>query len=181
MTFMTLEEALEGSPAPPEVLATQTLLSIPFVDFAGETQVGQLVVHRDLAVEVVELFRLLFVERFALARMMPIVAFGWSDDLSMEANNCSAFNYRVKVGKSELSAHALGRALDINPRQNPYIRGELVLPEGAVYDAEVAGTLTPDSIAVRFLESRGWVWGGRWTTLKDFHHFEKTTKLSDLS
>ncbi|RYX80579.1 M15 family peptidase [bacterium] len=170
---MTLEQALAGSPAPVEILATQTLLSVPFVDFAGETQVGQLVVHRDLAAEIAELFRLLLVERFPIGGMIPVVAFDWSDDLSMEANNCSAFNYRVKVGKNELSAHATGRALDINPRQNPYIRGELVLPEGAQYDLEMPGTLTPESTAVTFLEHCGWIWGGRWTTLKDFHHFEK--------
>lgn len=178
---MTLKEALAGSPAPSDILAMQMLLSIPFVDFAGETQVGQLVVHRELAGEVAELFRLLLVERFPLAGMVPVVAFGWSDDLSMEANNCSAFNYRVKVGKSELSAHATGRALDINPRQNPYMRDELVLPEGAVYDPQALGTLTGDSTAVRFLESCGWVWGGRWTKLKDFHHFEKPANQSDLS
>ena len=181
LLFMTFEQALAGSPAPPEILATQTLLSVPFADFAGESQIGQLVVHRELADEVVELFRLLLIERFPIARMVPVVAFGWSDDLSMEANNCSAFNYRVKVGKSELSAHATGRALDINPRQNPYMRGELVLPEGAVYDTKASGTLMGDSTAVRFLESHGGVWGGRWTTLKDFHHFEKPAMLSKAS
>ncbi|BCM90034.1 hypothetical protein IAD21_01885 [Abditibacteriota bacterium] len=173
---MTLEQALANSPAPPDVLETQTLLSIPFIDFAGEAQVGQLVIHHDLAAEVAELFRLLLIERFPIGQMTPVVAFDWSDDLSMEANNCSAFNFRVKVGKSELSAHATGRALDINPCQNPYIRGDLVLPPGTNYNLAAPGTLAPDSTAVRFLESRGWVWGGRWTTLKDFHHFENPLK-----
>ncbi|MDB5244048.1 MAG: putative cytoplasmic protein, partial [Spirosoma sp.] len=112
---MTLEEALAHSPAPPDILAMQTLLSLPFCDFAGEMRVGQLVVHRDLAAEVAELFRLLLIERFPVAQMTPVVAFDWSDDRSMEANNCSGFNFRVKVGKSELSAHATGCALDINP------------------------------------------------------------------
>ncbi len=178
---MTLEQALEHSPAPPDILATQMLLSIPFVDFGDEVQVGQLVVHRELAAEVAEVFRLLLVERFPIGQMVPIVAFDWNDDRSMEANNCSAFNFRVKVGKSELSAHATGRALDINPRQNPYIRGEVVLPPFATYDPQVPGTLTPDSTAVRFLEGQGWVWGGRWTTIKDFHHFEKPASVSKPS
>ncbi|RYG58933.1 M15 family peptidase [bacterium] len=178
---MTLEQALENSPAPSDVLVSQRLLSIPFVDFADEIRVGQIVVHHELAAEVAELFRLLLIERFPIGQMTPIVAFDWNDERSMEANNCSAFNFRVKVGKSELSAHATGRALDINPRQNPYIRGELVLPEGANYDLEALGTLAPDSTAVTFLESRGWVWGGRWTTLKDFHHFEKPAKPPEAS
>ncbi len=170
---MTRAQALAASPAPPAVLEEQTLLSIPFCDFAGQTRVGQLVLHRELAGEVAELFRLLLVARFPIGQMTPVVAFGWSDDASMAANNCSSFNYRVKVGKTELSAHATGRALDINPLQNPYISGALSLPPDARYDPNAPGTLLPDGIAVGFLESRGWTWGGRWTTLQDFHHFEK--------
>jgi len=175
---MTLAQALANSPAPPEILTTQTLLNIPFLDFQGQTQIGQLVVHRDLANDVVELFRLLLLDRFPIQQIKPVVAFNWSDDRSMEANNCSAFNFRVKVGKSELSAHATGRALDINPRQNPYLHGDLILPPNSTYDLSAPGTLLPDGVAVRFLESRGWIWGGRWTTLKDYHHFEKPAVAS---
>lgn len=175
---MTLAQALENSTAPPEILAVQTLLSIPFLDFQNQTQIGQLVVHQELASDVAELFRLLLVERFPIQQMTPVVAFNWSDDSSMEANNCSAFNYRVKVGKSELSAHATGRALDINPRQNPYICGGLVLPPGARYEPNAPGTLFSEGVAVRFLESRGWIWGGRWTQLRDYHHFEKPVTAS---
>ena len=175
---MTLVEALSNSPAPPEILAMQTLLNIPVLGFDRQTRIGQLVLHSDLASDVAELFRLLLLDKFPIDQMTPVVAFGWSDDKSMEANNCSAFNYRVKVGKAELSAHATGRALDINPRQNPYLYKNLVLPIGAVYDRAALGTLLPDGVAVRFLESRGWIWGGRWTTLKDYHHFEKPATAS---
>jgi len=170
---MTLEQSLHNSPAPPDVLASQTLLNIPFLGFDGETHIGQLVVHEELASEIVEVFRQILVARFPICQMLPIVAFNWSDDASMEANNCSAFNYRVKVGKSGLSAHATGCAVDINPRQNPYLNGELKLPVGAIYDENAMGALTPDSVPVRVFESFGWIWGGRWTALKDYHHFEK--------
>ena len=175
---MTLAQSLQGSPAPPDVLGVQTLLNIPFCDFEGAMRVGQLVLHRELAVEVAELFRLLLIARFPIGQMVPVVVFEWSDDASMEVNNCSAFNYRVKVGKTELSAHATGRALDINPRQNPYISGALILPPEARYDADAPGTLLPDGVAVQFLESRGWIWGGRWTTIRDYHHFEKPAPRS---
>ena len=170
---MTFAQALVNSPAPPDTLASQTLLSIPFLDFQNRTQIGQLVLHRELAPDVAELFRLLLLDRFPIGRMTPFVAFDWSDDRSMEANNCSSFNYRLKIGKTELSAHATGRALDINPRQNPYINSDLILPRGAVYDSGAPGTLLSHGVAVTFLESRGWIWGGRWTALKDYHHFEK--------
>lgn len=91
----------------------------------------------------------------------------------MADNNSSAFNYRTAVGKTNLSRHAFGRAIDINPVQNPYVKGGLVLPPGAVYDTGVRGTLLPDGVVVQAFEKRGWTWGGRWTTLKDWHHFEK--------
>ncbi len=170
---MTHAQSLAGSPAPLSVLESQTLLSIPFIGFDGQTRIGELVVHRDLAREVSEIFRQILLARFPIEQMLPIVAFNWSDDDSMRANNCSAFNYRVKVGKTGLSAHATGRAIDINPRQNPYQSGELVLPEGAVYDQSARGTLTPGSVPVRVFEGFGWIWGGLWTSIQDYHHFEK--------
>lgn len=170
---MTLIEALEGSPAPREILAVQTLLDVTYLDFNGQTQLGQLVVHRDLESEVRDIFREILLARFPIHSMIPVVAFAWSDDASMEANNSSAFNYRLKVGKNTLSAHAMGRAIDINPRQNPYIRGDLTLPPGAVYDPGAPGTLLAEDATVRAFESRGWMWGGRWIKLRDYHHFEK--------
>lgn len=168
---MTLAESLNASAAPPQILSNQTLLDVPFVNFEGEEQVGQIVVARDVADDVAAIFAEIY--GFPIAQVIPLVNFDWSDDASMEANNCSGFNYRVKVGKTKLSAHALGRAVDINPRQNPYINGDLILPRGAIYDETAAGTLLSDGIVVRAFEKRGWEWGGRWTSLLDTHHFEK--------
>jgi hypothetical protein len=105
--------------------------------------------------------------------MLPVVIYDWSDDASMAANNSSAFNYRLAVGKTRLSQHSFGRAIDINPMQNPYIKGDVILPPGSVYDATVSGTLLPEGPVVTAFEKRGWVWGGRWTSLLDWHHFEK--------
>ncbi len=168
---MTFEEATKQSTAPPEIIRSLSLISVPFADFDGGNQTGQLLVARDLADEIQTIFAEIY--GFPIAQMTPLVAFDWSDDASMEANNCSAFNYRPKVGKTELSAHALGRAVDINPVCNPYIKGDLILPPGAVYEPTIAGTLLADGNVVRAFESRGWEWGGRWTSLLDYHHFEK--------
>jgi peptidoglycan L-alanyl-D-glutamate endopeptidase CwlK len=170
---MTLQEALQGSPAPPEILETQVLIDLEYLGFDGVVHIGQMVAHRDLEIEIRAIFEDILMRRFPLFQMRPIVNFGWNDELSMEANNCSAFNYRLKVGKTSLSAHATGRAIDINPRQNPYFSGGLVLPPGATYDAAATGTLLEDGEVVQAFECRGWVWGGRWNTIKDFHHFEK--------
>ena len=171
---MTLDQALFGSSAPPEILAEQTLIEVPILPRRGKTQRGQMVLARDLALEVEAIFWEIYDDKFPIESMVPVVAFDWSDEASMLANNSSAFNYRNKVGNSALSLHAMGRAVDINPCLNPYIKGDVVLPPGAHYRPEMPGTLLPDDIVVRAFESRGWQWGGRWSELCDYHHFEKS-------
>jgi peptidoglycan L-alanyl-D-glutamate endopeptidase CwlK len=170
---MTLQEALQGSPAPQAIKDSQALIDLEHYNFEGKLCTGYLVAHRDLEAEIRAIFGEIFACRFPIFQMRPISEFDWSDDLSMEQNNCSAFNYRLKVGKSSLSAHATGRAIDINPCQNPYQRGELILPPKGSYNLLAPGTILDVSPVVYAFESRGWIWGGRWESLKDFHHFEK--------
>ncbi|MDF2441332.1 MAG: hypothetical protein JWN98_2316 [Abditibacteriota bacterium] len=171
--MMTLEEALAGKEMPLEIRQNQALLDLPYWGFDGEMHQGQLVIQRELAAEVQAIFAEIAQLRFPIAKMVPVVAYAWSDDDSMADNNSSAFNYRFAQGKPKLSYHAYGRAIDINPVQNPYIKGELVLPPGAVYNPEARGTLLGDGPVVAVFEKRGWTWGGRWQRLSDWHHFEK--------
>jgi hypothetical protein len=170
---MTLQEALTGKEIPDEIRALQVLVEVEHWGFDQQWHRGALVVHRELAEEVAAIFAEIAAARFPIEKVLPVAHYNWSDDLSMVDNNSSAFNYRLAVGKPNLSQHAWGRAVDINPRLNPYIRGELVLPPGAIYDPQVPGTLLENGPVVRAFEARGWTWGGRWTTLKDWHHFEK--------
>ena len=101
-----------------------------------------------------------------------------SDDQSMLADNTSAFNYRTATGSKHLSMHAYGFAIDINPAQNPYIKGNIVLPPGAVYDTAKPGTLGANSPIVKTFKRLGWTWGGDWKSLKDYQHFEKALSKS---
>ena len=170
--------ALQGSVAPNSILDTLQVLAVRHIGFDGVLHRGQIVIVRELADEVSEIFAALCALRFPIEKVMPVVYFRWSDDESMLANNSSGFNYRAIVGGENLSYHAMGRAIDINPRQNPYIKpnpggADWVLPPGAVYDVRQMGTLTANSEATRVFESRGWEWGGRWTTRFDYHHFQK--------
>jgi hypothetical protein len=170
---MTVVEALTGTAAPAGIRFRQVLVDVEFLDFEGHERSGQIVVHRDLAREVESIFQEIRAAQFPLFSVIPVVNFGWSDDASMEANNSSGFNYRRAVGKRKLSQHSWGRAVDLNPVQNPYLRDDLVLPPGGKYEPGMPGTLLPDGPVVRAFESRGWTWGGRWQMLKDWHHFEK--------
>ena len=104
----------------------------------------------------------------------PIVRYGWSDEASMAADNTSAFNYRLIAGTDRLSRHATGRALDINPRRNPAVYPDgRIAPAGAVYRPGSPGTFTGEHPVVLAFRERGWRWGGDFTHLQDYHHFEK--------
>ncbi len=153
-------------------------LTLTFRDFHHETRTGTLIVHRDLADEVVRLFRALYDHGFQIERMVPIEEYGGDDNASMAANNTSAFNCRDVTGKPGVfSNHSWGRAIDINPLTNPYVKGDQVLPPaGRKYlDRTKAfpGSILKNGFVVREFEKAGWTWGGRWPDRQDYQHFEK--------
>jgi hypothetical protein len=169
-----LAAAVAGTAAPPEVLATLTLLAVRHLGFDGRWHVGRLVVRRELAAELAELFALMAALRFPLFRVTPIVRYGWSDEASMAADNSSAFNYRLIAGTDQLSLHAQGRAVDLNPRENPVLYPDgRIAPAGAVWRPGSPGTFAEEEPVVRAFLARGWRWGGHFTHLRDYHHFEK--------
>ncbi len=175
---MSLDEALAGKDIPKDIKDSLTLVTVPYVSFDAEILEGQLVVHAELTEDVQRIFAVLCGMRFPIERMLPIVAYEWDDNASMEANNSSAFNYRFIAGTDRLSNHSFGRALDINPMQNPYTQYDgTVVPSGARYDPAQPGTVTQEVAAV--FKSRGWVWGGDWDGHTDWQHFEKLGRLTD--
>jgi hypothetical protein len=91
-----------------------------------------------------------------------------------DGNNTGAFVCRPTVGQTTFSQHAYGLAVDLNSFQNPYEKGDLVLPElaSAYLDRDDrAGVIHADDLVVRAFATIGWEWGGDWRTLKDYQHF----------
>lgn len=175
---MTLNEAKRQNPSfvcPQKILDHQTLLTVEFYSFDKKIHQGQILLAKDLRDDIEQLFSLILKEKFPIQSVIPMghPLFHWDDELAMQANNTSAFNYRYISGTSQLSNHALGRAIDINPLQNPFIKGEIVQPKNAVYDVKTPGTIVANSFIVQFLKDRGWDWGGDWNDRKDYQHFEK--------
>lgn len=169
---MSLTDALKGKDIPDDIRATLVLIEVLYVSFADTIERGHLVVHRDLAHEVEDIFSELLADHFPIEKMVPVCEYAWDDDASMADNNSSAFNYRFIAGTDRLSNHSFGRAIDINPKLNPYTqRDGKVVPDGALYDPSVPGTIIP-AIAQLFTD-RGWTWGGDWINHKDWQHFEK--------
>lgn len=171
--YASLAEAIKGTAAPQEVQDTLALIDIRHLSYDGLVYDGQIVMHRDHTDDILGFFELLLEERFPVKKVVPIVAYAWDDNASMESNNTSGFNYRLIAGTDRVSWHC-GHAFDLNPVQNPFFKGGSVSPLGAVYDPSISGTLVRDSKIVSFLIERGWVWGGNWTDPIDYQHFQKT-------
>lgn len=166
---------------PEDVAAAQRLVPVEYRGFDGALHRGQVVVNRRVASEVRQLFAILRETGVPLRSVTPISdpAYGWSDARSMAADNTSGFNWRNVPDTTVLSRHACGLAIDVNPRTNPFVRTRNGLPwiepPGAVYDPHATGALYAEHPAVRKLTRLGWTWGGRWTSLKDWQHFETGT------
>jgi hypothetical protein len=171
---MSFAGAIAGTKAPERVTRELCLVDVFYYSFDGKLHQGQVVVHQSVRQDVEEIFAIIRRERFPIARAVPIVKYGWSDNASMADNNTSAFNYRRVAGTRRLSRHAAGLAVDINPRQNPVIyRNGLMSPKGAVYQPGAKGTLSVDSPVFRAFIERGWRWGGHFENMMDAHHFQK--------
>jgi hypothetical protein len=145
--------------------------------FSGEPALGELIVHRDAVAPTVALFADLFRQGFPIERMRRVEHFGSSDDRSMAANNTSAFNCRRVAGTSTWSEHSYGRAVDVNPVQNPSVRGGTVSPPaGRAYldrRSYRPGMLLGTRPEVAAAKRHGWRWGGDWRA-KDYHHLSTT-------
>lgn len=154
-------------------------LVVTHVGFDGLAHRGELVVHSDVAADVVGLFAALYAERFPIERMHLIDEYGGDDDLSMASNNTSAYNCRTVAGQSRWSQHAYGRAIDINPVQNPYIVDGDVRPPAARPYMNVdrtqgsqaqPGVIRDGDVVRREFDRLGWEWGGLYRE-PDFQHF----------
>ena len=114
--------------------------------------------------------------------MEPIDVYGGDDMRSIKANNTSAFNCRAVTGGSGWSEHAYGRAIDVNPFVNPYVKGSTVLPPEAARFTDRSrtdpGMIHAGDAVVDAFAARGWSWGGYWSSLKDYQHFSTTGSRS---
>lgn len=146
-------------------------------DFAGRTDTGQLVIHERYAARMVDVLRRLYARRFPIRRMELVDRYAADDRRSMSHDNTSAFNCRFVAGTTRWSMHAYGKAIDINPRENPYVSGDHVSPpEGAPYADRTPkrpGMIFADGPVTRSFERIiGWEWLGRPTASRDYRDYQ---------
>ncbi len=138
--------------------------------------------HRDVAAAVVQVFRSLLAARFPVASVRTVEAYGSDDGRSMAADDTSAYDCRRTTGGIGWSEHAYGRALDVNPVANPYVRGTTVLPAaGSAYADRTRprpGMVLAGGQSCAPSAAVGWKWGGSFTSLEDLQHFSVSGQSS---
>ena len=164
-----------GCPVP---LRKLRLIVLRYWGFDREAHRGRLVVHRRVARQVAGVFGKLYRISFPIRRIRVVDYYGADDRTSMEHDNTSAFNCRWRAGEPGVwSQHAYGRAIDINPVENPYVWSGGVSPwNGAPYvdrtDRRRGMIYHGDAVWWAF-RARNWEWGGDWTSVKDYQHFSQ--------
>ena len=176
------------APVPDEVLARSTwsptcpvgradlrYVTVSFWGFDERPHTGELLVHAEVADGVVGVFRRLHAERFPIEEMRITRADELDAHPTGDGNNTGAFVCRPSRGTATWSDHAFGRAVDINPFHNPYLKGEVVLPELASAYADRLqlrpGMIVAGDVVTAAFADLGWGWGGTWRSSKDPMHF----------
>jgi hypothetical protein len=165
-----------GCPVP---LRNLRLLRVRHWGFGGGVKRGYMVVHADASRDIYRVMRKLFKLRFAIRRMRLVDAYGSNDRRSMRADNTSAFNCREIAGRPGVwSQHAYGRAIDLNPVENPYVSGSYVSPPAgrpyAKRRPHRKGMISARGKVVKAFARAGWGWGGNWSGTRDYQHFSAT-------
>jgi hypothetical protein len=149
---------------------------VNYVDFTGVIQRGNLIAHRDSVEDLASIFTALFDAGFPIERMESVEKYGGDVVRSLTANNTSAFNCRRpdQINAPTMdSPHANGRAVDINPYQNPWTdpRCNCWVPSADfAVDREGVGVITKGSLPWQLFNERGWIWQD--IKVPDYMHFD---------
>ncbi len=180
-----------AGPVPDEVAARSTwhagcpvalddlaYLTVTIRGFDGRPQAGELIVHEDVAGDILSVFESLFDAGFPIEELRVTSMEDLARRPREKANVSESYVCRPVTGGSGWSQHAYGLAIDLNPFQNPYVRGEVVLPPGsdAFLDRTLLrpGMITDGDEVVGAFASIGWGWGGHWDSLSDWQHFSRS-------
>ena len=176
---MSRKEALGNNHFPSTILDRMELVTVTYRGFDNHRHQGQIVVDKAIAEDVRQIFREIEATGYPITKVVPIVRYGWDDDRSIADNNTSAFNYRHVMGPGQqttkLSNHSYGRAIDLNPKINPFVAKDGTTPRP--YDPSKLGTLTLRSSVTQIFLKHHWRWGGQWRSGKDYQHFERLDNL----
>ena len=151
------------------------------VGFDNQVHEGELVVNKDIADDVLEIFKELYESGYQIEKVRLVDEYDADDESSMSDNNSSAFNFRFISHTTKISKHGMGMAVDINTLYNPYVKtvdGELSIEPANAADyvdrsRDFSHKIDHDDLCYKLFTEHGFEWGGDWTHSKDYQHFEK--------
>ena len=152
-------------------------VDVGYWGFDGRPHRGALIVRDDVAASIARIFTRLYDARFPIHRMMPIEAYGGDDNASMRADNTSAMNCRHAAqanAPTPDSPHANGRAVDLNPFENPWIDPRCGCWQPSAYwgtHRRGTGVVYRGSRVVAAFGASGWIWRGT-DSQPDLQHFD---------
>jgi hypothetical protein len=152
---------------------------VSYIGFDGEPHVGELMVAASAVRALRGALRTLYEARFPIRRMRLVDDYRGDDYASIEADNTSAFNCRRATGSTRWSDHAYGRAIDVNPIENPYVAtdGSTAHRASVPYlkrSRHRRGMAYRGGVLVGAFDRVGWGWGGTWSGPVDYQHFSST-------
>lgn len=161
-------------------------------DKDGNIHQGEMVVHKLIAEDVLEIFEKLYDADYPIERMVLPDNYLADDEIMMRDNNSSSFNFRFISHTNKVSKHGLGMAVDINTLYNPYHKivtnedgttEEVIEPAtGEVYldrTKEFDYKIEKGDLCYKLFTEKGFEWGGDWTDRKDYQHFELPTDITE--
>jgi hypothetical protein len=169
----------------PTSLSQLRVLNVTYWGWDGRPHTGSLVVNEAAVAPLTTVFRKLYELRFPFRHLSVAEAYGPAASQPKDGDISGSFECRDAVpspcsgGKSTgtWSMHAYGLAIDVNPRENPYVGcGQSRDPAALSYMNRSKlrkGMVTP--AVVDAFRSVGWGWGGSWSgSTKDYMHFSST-------
>ena len=156
------------------------VLTTRYYGFDHRTHLGQIVVNKAVAAPLRTVFQKLYKMRFPIRKMSFGAAYGahqdWSDlTASFECRNAVPSPCNGNAKGTHWSMHAYGEAVDLNPRENPYVGCGMSRDKTARSYMKRSNVRPGMAIKPTFRKSFakiGWGWGGLWTgSTKDYMHF----------
>lgn len=149
-------------------------------DINGEEHEGEMIVNRHIAEDVLDILKELYENDYPIEKIRLVDEYGADDELSMEDNNSSCFNFRFIPRTKKISKHGMGMAVDINTLYNPYIttvngRRNVDPVNAEPYvdrDADFDYKIEKGDLCYNLFTGHGFTWGGEWKNSKDYQHFE---------
>ena len=145
--------------------------------FDGQVHRGVLVVRSDVAESVARIFTELYDAKFPIRRMKPLEEYGGDNEKSMADDNTAAYNCRSAAQQNApptQSPHANGRAIDVNPFENPWQdpRCKPCWSPSDTYGTNRSGkgVIVKGGVVWTAFTREGWIWQD--IDVKDYMHFD---------